>query len=119
MDWKDIACIVFIATTANHLGLVSAIESAIKHKIWIVDCPKCLTFWSVLLYGIATVPSGSPLGLTTALHLIAISFLSSYLAIWLELAEGFIDLLYIKVYEKIYPPRDDDAPPADAGDGHP
>ena len=114
MEWKDIACIVFVCVTMNHLGLIAAIERVIKRKLWIIDCPKCLTCWSVFAYGIATVPCGSPQGIAAALPTaLAISFLCAYLAIWLELAEGFIDLLYIKVYEQIYPatnPPDPDPP---------
>ena len=91
----DIASIVFVCVTMNHLGLISAIESAIHRKLWIVDCPKCASFWCVLAYHIVEHN-----GMVTSL---AISFLASYTAIWLELLEGFVDKLYMKCYEKIYP----------------
>jgi hypothetical protein len=99
MEWNDIACIVFVCVTANHLGLISAIESVINHKIWIVRCPKCFTFWSVLAYQ-ATVTDAS------ATEMLAVSFLASYSAIWLELIEGFIDTLYLRLYDKIYKTND-------------
>ena len=97
--WRDIACIVFVCVTVNHLGLISAIESAIRRKLWIVDCPKCLTFWATLCYQLVTDCHQLP-------QMLAISFLASYAAIWLELAEGFIDHLYNYIYGKIYPTAD-------------
>ena len=112
MDWTDIAAIVFFCTTVNHLGLISAMESAIKRRLWIVDCPRCLTFWGVLAYGLAhLMTSMSGDGLSAALpsfllRLLAISILCSYLAVWLELLEGTIDKLYDYVYRKIYPAAD-------------
>ena len=93
MDWIDIASIVFVCVTMNHLGLITAIESVIKNRLPILNCPKCCTFWSVLLYGL------------TANHfveiheLLAISFLASYIALWLELFESLIDTLYLRLYE--------------------
>lgn len=112
MHWMDIAAIVFASVTVNHLGLISAIESAIKRRLWIVDCPRCLTFWGVLAYGLARLMTGmSGDGLLAALpsllpRLLAISILCSYLAVWLELLEGIIDKLYDYVYGKIYPTAD-------------
>lgn len=110
MDWRDIACIVFVCVTANHLGLVgTAIGVFFKKRrtLPIISCPRCLTFWTTLAYGIATVPVASPQGLIAALpRLLAISFLCAYLAIWLELAEGLIDKLYDHIYGKIYPATD-------------
>lgn len=92
--WIGIAGILFVCVTANHLGLVKAIEDISKMEIPIINCPKCFTFWSVLAY---SVYYGLP-----AIEMLAISFLCSYLAIWLELLEGYIDTLYMKLYEKIY-----------------
>ena len=79
----DIAYIVFVCTAVNHLGLIAAIEGIVRHSIPVINCPKCASFWSVLVYGIAaTVPVASASGLLAALpRLIAISFLCSYLAI--------------------------------------
>ena len=96
--WRDIACIVFVCTAVNHLGLISAIERVIKHSLPVINCPKCLTYWSVLLYGITTVPCDFSQGLTILPLLLAISLLCSYLAIWLELIMYAIDTLYNKIY---------------------
>lgn len=94
IQWTDIAAIVFICVTMNHLGLVKAIEDTIGRRIKIVDCVKCSTFWCVLVY--------SAISSRQVISSLAISFLASYTAIWFELFEGFIDTLYMKLYEKIY-----------------
>ena len=114
MDWMDIAAIVFASVTVNHLGLIAAFERTIRHRLPILNCPKCLTFWSVLLYGLASGNYSPPFreGLGVGLRLLAISILCSYLAVWLELLEGIIDKLYDYVYRKIYPTAD--TPDADA-----
>lgn len=108
--WIDIACIVITCVTANHLGLVKAIEEAAQRELRIVNCPKCFSFWSVLAYSIITSRN--------AITSLAISFLASYSALWLELFEGFIDTLYTKVYETIYPNTADNEASADTGNGH-
>lgn len=112
--WKDIACIVFVCVTANHLGLISAILETVakRHHLPIVSCPKCLTFWSVLVYlGCGQTATD---GIITVL---AISFLASYTAIWLELFEGYIDTLYLKLYGKITTANTDDTDSEDADNG--
>ena len=98
MDWMDIAAIVFVCTAVNHLGLIKAIEGVVKREILIINCPRCLTCWSVFAYGIATVPYVSP---QIVARLLAISLLCSYLAIWLELLMYAIDTLYNTIYVKI------------------
>lgn len=110
MNWIDIASIVFVCVTANHLGLIKAIEENIEQELPIINCPKCFTWWCVMFYGLWCVGfSDLPLSL-------AISFLASYAALWLELLEGYVDTLYMKVYGKIYE-TSDNAPAADAKRG--
>ena len=100
MNWMDIASIVFVCVTMNHLGLIRAIEEQIDHKLPIIDCPKCVTWWCVMFYGLWCVGfSDLPLSL-------AISFLASYAAIWLELIEGIIDTLYARIYDKVFTTTD-------------
>ena len=93
MDWRDIAAIVFICTAVNHLGLIKAIEEIIKREIPVINCPRCLTCWSVMTYqllmGCYPIPS------------FAISLLCSYIAIWTELFMYAIDTLYNRIYGKI------------------
>ena len=98
MNWIDIAAIVFICVTANHLGLVKAIEETLHRELRIVNCTKCLSWWSSLVYSLVTSSELIPS--------LAISFLASYIAIWLELFEGFIDTLYQKLYDKIFSAED-------------
>lgn len=98
MDWRDIAAVVFACTAANHLGLIAAIERVMRHRLPVVNCPKCFTCWSVFACGIATEPCVSP---QVVARLLAISLLCSYLAIWLELLMYAIDTLYNRIYAKI------------------
>ena len=114
----EIASILFSSVAINHLGLVAAVEKVIARRLPVIDCPKCLSFWATLTYGcsvccdsIAALPSALP-------HLFSLSLLCAWLAVWLDLAMGIIDHLYIKVYDTFYPtanPPDPDAPsPSDS-----
>lgn len=93
-EWKDIVLLILSCVLANHMGLISAIEKIINHRLPIVNCIKCLTFWIVLIFCLS---SGFNLKIS-----VAISFLSSYIAIWLELFFGYIDICYEKIYDSIY-----------------
>jgi len=102
MNWLDVLMIVFSATAANHLGLVAAAESVVRHRLPVLNCPKCAAFWLVLIYGcsvccdsIAAVP-----------EILAVAFLSAWSAIWLDLLMGIIDQLYTKLYGTFYPTTD-------------
>ena len=106
MNWLDVLMIVFSATAANHLGLVAAAENIIRHRLPVLNCPKCAAFWLVLIYGcsvccdsIAALPPTIP-------GILAAAFLSAWSAIWLDLLMGIIDKLYIKVYDTFYPTTD-------------
>ena len=98
MNWMDIASIVFVCVTMNHLGLIRAIEEQIDHKLPIIDCPKCSSYWSVLAFTLVTTYD--------VITSLAISFLASYAAIWLELIEGIIDTLYARIYDKVFTTTD-------------
>ena len=110
----DVASIVFVCVTVNHLGLISAIEEVTGKKLPIVNCPKCLTFWITMGYCCDQVTAYS---VSWAITILATSFLASYSALWLELLEGYIDTLYIKIYEKIYNSAAD-TPASDTDNGH-
>ena len=94
----DIAMLTFSAVSANHLGLISAAERVLRRSLPIFNCPKCCTFWSVLLL--------STLSGWDIISALAVSFLCAYLALWLEMLMGFIDTIYNKIYEKIYSTAD-------------
>ena len=105
MEWGDIAGIVFACVTANHLGLVKAIEDTFEKELPIINCVKCFSFWSVLVYmAFAT---------HEVITSLAVSFLSGYAAIWLELLEGYIDTLYVRLYGKIIRTDGNDTDTAD------
>jgi len=104
MTWSDIAWIVVACTSANHLGLIAAVESLLHRRLPVVNCPKCLTFWSTLAYLLACfLTGGSPITalLSAAPRMLAVSFLAAYSALWLELIMYFIDTLYNSIYDNI------------------
>lgn len=109
----EIASILFSSVAINHLGLVAAVEKVIARPLPVINCPKCLSFWATLTYG-CSVCCDSIAALPSALsHLFALSLFCAWLAIWLDLAMGIIDKLYIKVYDTFYPTAnstDPDAP---------
>lgn len=92
MEWRAIAAIVFISTAVNHLGLIRTIEGIVKREIPIVNCPKCLTCWSVMIYQLLT--NCNPL------MSLAVALLCSYIALWLNLFMYAIDTLYNIIYGK-------------------
>jgi len=103
MNWLDVLMIVFSVTAANHLGLVAAAESIVRHRLPILNCPKCAAFWLILIYG-CSVCSDSIAALPPAIPgILAVAFLSAWSAIWLDLLMGIIDQLYTKLYDTIYP----------------
>lgn len=114
MNWLDVLMIVFSATAANHLGLVAAAESVVRHRLPVLNCPKCAAFWLVLAYGFGCeiyftathyfVDANDMVAchFEHTLKLFAAAFLSAWSAIWLDLFMGIIDQLYIKVYDTIY-----------------
>ena len=112
MNWIDIASIVFVCVTANHLGLIKAIEDYTDRELVVINCPKCFSFWCTLAYSLWFV------GFSDIPLVLAISFLASYTAIWLELLEGFIDTLYLKLYGKIIATNHNDTPATDSNGGN-
>ena len=112
MGWIDIASILFAATAANHLGLISAIERVIGLRLPIVNCPKCLACWATFAYCFSS--ETLEIGLAAIL---ALSFLNAYMAIWLELGMGYIDTLYYRIYDTIYPTAEDNETATDTDEG--
>lgn len=102
MAWIDIAWIIIACTSVNHLGLVMAVEEIIHHRLPVVNCVKCLAFWSTLAYCLVCCDT-----IATLPFILALSFLAAYAAIWLELAMGIIDTLYNRIYDTLYKEKDD------------
>ena len=81
---------------AIHMGLVDAVLKfyGIEDKdIPIIRCPKCLTFWAVLLFLVLTRHN--------VILSLATSFLASYVGIWLDLLLGKMDVWYEDIYKRI------------------
>lgn len=97
MSIIELICIVFACTAANHLGLVQAIEIVTVRSLYVVNCPKCFSFWAVFAYSLWCV------GVSDIPLAFAVSFLSSWSAVWLDLLMGIMDYLYQEIYDKIYP----------------
>ena len=102
MDWLNIPVMTFSAVAVNHLGLVAAIERTLKHRLPIINCPKCLTFWTVAGYGTLSGLRDPEDILTVC----AAALLAAWAAAWCELAMGYTDRLYLRCYEQIYPTAD-------------
>lgn len=98
MEWLDIASIIFVCVTMNHLGLIKAVEDNVGVILPIFNCPKCASCWCVFFYTLITSKQ--------IIVTFAVSFLSAYIAIWLELLEGLIDKFYNRIYDTIYPTED-------------
>lgn len=105
MEWSEVAMIVFSCVTANHLGLVAAIEGIVRHKLPVINCGRCLSFWSVMVYGCLTSEHHFA-DINEMVGVIAASFLSAYAATWLQLLFAFIDKQYNRIYGKIFTAAD-------------
>ena len=90
----DIIMATFACTAANHLGLVAAAEGIIKHRLHIINCPKCFTFWTVTTLCI--------LGGWNIIVAAAAALAAAYIAIWMTLAMGMIDKIYNNIYDTYF-----------------
>lgn len=86
--------ILFSCVAANYLGLIQAIEKTIGRKIPVVNCSRCFSFWLVFLWSLFTTKR--------ILSSVAVAFLCSILAPWLEISLGLIDSIYNELYDKIF-----------------
>ena len=101
-QWMDVASLTVAAVLVNHLGLIDAIEKVARRELPIINCSRCLTFWSVIAWLCCTTPS-APRHIPVIL---ATSTIAAFLAPWLELCFGLIGKLYEKIYEKTFPKAD-------------
>lgn len=111
MAWSDIAWIVVICTSMNHLELVKTMEGLLKKEIPVVNCPKCATFWASLVWCLTgrCITATSMADTLAALpQILAVSFLAAYAAIWIELIMYSVDTLYNRIYDTLskYNPED-------------
>lgn len=87
------SCVLFIG-----MGLEAEIERILSCRFKVLSCPKCLTFWSVLLFGVVTRHG--------FVETVAVSFLSAYAALWLSLLCDALTNLYNRIYETITKPTE-------------
>ena len=109
----DVVAVTVAAVLANHLELIDTMERVVRHKLPVLNCAKCLTFWSTLAVMLSNVESiGKYLTV-----IVATSFIAAFAAKWIELLFGYIDTLYDKIYEKIYTQNEDCEDETEAGAG--
>ena len=106
--WKEAAeitasCVLFIV-----MGLEAEIERILSCRFKILSCPKCLTFWSVLLFGFITGHG--------CIETVAVSFVSAYSALWLSLLCDKITIIYNRLYENINKQTEGDSQASEAAD---
>ena len=99
-----VSCVLFV-----QMGLAGAVQETLHFKSRILSCPKCLTFWSVLLWDLA---HGTPAVLS-----VAASFILSYAALWMALALDGLTVLYNALYDAITETTEDTTETAAPGDG--
>ncbi len=99
------SCVLFI-----QMGLSGAIQDRLRIRIPFISCPKCLSFWSVLVWMLC---HGA--GVVVA---VASSFFCAYAALWAALVLDGLTVLYNWFYEQITE-TDDAAQAAEAGPDDP
>ena len=82
------ACVLFV-----QMGLADAIQARLHFRSVLLSCPKCCTFWSVLL--LSMIQRQGPV------QCVAASFICSYAALWLALLYDCLAALYNRIYDKI------------------
>lgn len=105
----------FICAAMNHMGLIAAAEKVLHFKLPVLNCPRCSAFWLTL--GFCGVDTTMEYGIVAAM---ALAFAAAYMAIWMELLMGGIDVLYKKLYDTFYPTAagaTDNAPAAEREEG--
>lgn len=93
---ETVAMLVLSCVMVIHLGLVDAVLRVLglRSDMPLVTCPKCLTFWTVLVYAVIAHTS-----LTAS---VATAFVSCYIAVWLDLFLGIMDLAYERLERKFF-----------------
>lgn len=79
-----------VAVFAYHLGLSEAIAKVVSK---VARCPKCLTFWLVLIVLVATCEC--------PIVAIALSMFCAYLSNWFGLLLLWLNKVYNKVWERL------------------
>lgn len=95
MAWIDVVAIITSCVMFIHMGLVDEVLAlfGLRKDLPIVTCPKCLTFHCVLWFLFLTGHN--------VIHTVAVSFLASYCAIWLDMFLSIMDKCYVYIYRKL------------------
>lgn len=95
---RDLIYIMLIAILFNHLGLA---EQVTFHSKWnvIINCSKCLTFWTTMGYSLLFLEWG-------VISSLLAGFLLAYAALWIELFLNVLNYYYERFYGKIYTEAD-------------
>ena len=75
------------------MGLAGAIQEVLHVDLYIVSCPKCLTWWTCIIWTVL-----HEYGLVES---VAASFIASYCATWLALVYDGLAVIYNSIYERI------------------
>lgn len=89
----DSILITLCAVLFNVSGFAETVTFHIERNV-VVNCSKCLTFWTVLTYGVVSTDF--------SVRTLAVAFGCSYMALWLELGFSCLNSLYNRLYGKIY-----------------
>ena len=109
MPFLQYILIAFICAAMNHLGLVAAAEKVLRHRLPVVNCPKCSAFWLSLATAVpALAAQATDERAGAVLTAVAMSLLCAWIAVWMELLMGGIDLLYNRLYDTFYSTADTD-----------
>lgn len=81
-------CVLYI-----NMGLHEAIVKTTGIDLRITGCPKCLVFWSVLIW---SIPHGHGI-----VESIFASFSLSYCALWASMILDALSIAYNRIYESI------------------
>ena len=81
---------MIVACLAQHLGLSDAIAKVLAK---IASCPKCLTFWFVLIVLIINQEN--------AIVAIMLSLMCSYLSNWFGLMLLLLNQMYSEIWQKL------------------
>lgn len=84
---------------AIHMGLVDAIGDTLHYRFRVLNCTKCLVFWSEFVIGLVCGRG--------VLASVATAFICAYVALWADLALSYLSKYYNRWYEKIDTEADD------------
>lgn len=95
--WKEVALLAVACVLFVNMGLSDAIQEFVGFHSRILSCPKCLTFWTTLVFLLFNRYS-IPVAVGT-------SFLLSYLALWADLGLSALNRIYNELYNQISKPK--------------